>query len=71
MKAVQCPQLIMPAATDPVADKTGGEHVQVGVWVVHQDKTRGEHAQVGVWVVTIETSGGEHVQVGIWVYSSR
>jgi len=31
MKAVQCPQLIMPAATDPVADKTGGEHVQVGV----------------------------------------
>ncbi|XP_023322332.1 hydrolase tropI isoform X2 [Eurytemora carolleeae] len=29
MKAVQCPQLIMPAATDPVADKTGGEHVQI------------------------------------------
>ena len=50
MKAVQCPQLIMPAATDPVADKTGGEHVQVGVWVVPIETTGGEHVQVGIWV---------------------
>ena len=50
MKAVQCPQLIMPAATDPVADKTGGEHVQVGVWVVPIETTGVEHVQVGIWV---------------------
>ena len=29
MRAVQCPQLIMPAASDPVEDKTGGVHVNI------------------------------------------
>lgn len=32
MKAVQCPQLIMPAGPDSPADQKGGENVKVGIF---------------------------------------